>query len=90
MSLRNSDDSGSEAERENIPGRKNSKSKDKSSCLFRKCQGNLVMATREAALEKKLKIKLEKQSRVTWGRTVRLYLGVRLAFQRIKKATEDF
>ena len=27
MSLRNSGDSGSEAERENIPGRKNSKSK---------------------------------------------------------------
>lgn len=34
MSLRNSGDSGSEAERENIPGRKNSKSKAKSSvCL---------------------------------------------------------
>lgn len=69
---------------------KTARAKPKVHSQFRECQGNLVMATREAALEKKLKIKLEKQSRVTWGRTVRLYLGVRLAFERIKKATEDF
>ena len=39
------------------------RAKPKVHSLFRECQGNLVMAMRKGALEKKLKIQLEKKSR---------------------------